>query len=444
VQLLNAHGPVIFGLGEFRLYRHQRSARLLHRVRTAADPAAETISLAQPGDTAIAAAFSEREMTVVGDRVLLPLLANGEAIGLVEMRGRLESPLARMLVSHLGAVMGTALKVQEQQHVREHLRRSEQLAMAGQLLSAIALELREPLDEILAQANQLLARQPDSLTAQELGRIVAHARQSTETVERLIGFARTDRTEVTTFDLNALLHSLLQLRDPAYRTRGITVGTQFNREPVYIEGVRAQLEEAFLQLLFQAEQVASQISIQTQSAGGRALIHIQFAGAGTGPELTLCRSLLQAHGGELESNDEGYSVQLPESRPPVQRSQAKGIAVRHMTILLIEPEETSRRKLLTELGEEGHRVVPVSSAEEGIDLIRRIRFDIAFCSARLPGLKWVDFYEAARAELGSFVLLTEGFDTSLRDSGARLLRKPIHSDDLLALLESLAEPVPVA
>ena len=445
LQLLRSQGSAIFGDCDYRFYRYQRAGKRLERVKTAVEPATERINLNDGSDAEAASALASGQIQILAERTLIPLAAAGDPLGLIEIRGISTKTFAQMLARHLGAVIGAALKVQEQREARDHMRRTEQLAMAGQLLSAMANELREPLEEIRQQAELLLARQPDSLTSQEVRRMAHRATETADTVNRLIGFARTDRTEVSAFEINALLHGILQLRDPVYRTRGIEMTTHFNREPLFVEGVRAQLEEAVLQLLFCAEQAGRPITIQTQSAGGHVLVYIEFGTADGLGELALCRSLLQAHGGELETSPEGFRLQLPATAPPPTRAPApKGAGVQNLMVLLIEPDETSRRKLLTALGEEGHRVVPVASAEEGLDLIRRIRFDLAFCAARLPGLKWMDFFEVARPQLGSFVLLTESFDATLRDAGARVLRKPVSAPELQALLDSLAPAAPVA
>ena len=53
--------------------------------------------------------------------------------------------------------------------------------------------------------------------------------------------------------------------------------------------------------------------------------------------------------------------------------------------MLLEPDETSQRQLLTMLTSRGYRVVPVSTPEIALDLAQRLRFDIVFCSIRLPG-----------------------------------------------------------
>ncbi len=95
------------------------------------------------------------------------------------------------------------------------------------------------------------------------------------------------------------------------------------------------------------------------------------------------------------------------------------------------------------LSSRGHRAVPVNNAEEAIELAPRLRFDVAFCSVRLPGLNWVEFFEKVRREIGSFVLLTEGYDGDItrafKGSDGYLLSKPINETELQKLLSTIEE-----
>ena len=97
-----------------------------------------------------------------------------------------------------------------------------------------------------------------------------------------------------------------------------------------------------------------------------------------------------------------------------------------------------QRKLLSILSLEGHRVVPVVSAEEAADLLERMRFHVVFCDVRLPGRSWIEFYESVRYRPITFVLVTEGFDEGLsrvfEGSKGFLLRKPLDDSEIAQLL----------
>ena len=97
-----------------------------------------------------------------------------------------------------------------------------------------------------------------------------------------------------------------------------------------------------------------------------------------------------------------------------------------MTTLLVEPDAGRQRALVRDLTARAHRVVPVVSAEEALDLVQRLRFDLIVCSSRLPGLNWVEFLERTQGQTGGFVLFADGMDgggeAMLRSANGRVLR----------------------
>jgi CheY-like chemotaxis protein len=124
-----------------------------------------------------------------------------------------------------------------------------------------------------------------------------------------------------------------------------------------------------------------------------------------------------------------------------------------LTVLLVEPEPVVQKQLVDLLTKRGHRVVPVTSAEEAADLAHRMRFEVSFCSTRLPGLTWVDYYERVRHHVGSFVLLTDGYDGEIakafQGGEGFVLSKPLdaaHLNRVLSVIEErftrLGEDVP--
>src|SRR6185369_7017974 len=126
--------------------------------------------------------------------------------------------------------------------------------------------------------------------------------------------------------------------------------------------------------------------------------------------LDVCRSIVAGHGGELRITSSGQQsileVELP-SLPPGQQAPEQPPAEparsgRRWTALMLEPEEFVERRLVEWLSNRGYRVVPVRSSEEGLDLVQRVRFDAVFCSTRLTGLNWVEFFDRVRGRVGAF------------------------------------------
>jgi len=138
-------------------------------------------------------------------------------------------------------------------------------------------------------------------------------------------------------------------------------------------------------------------------------------------------------------------VELPlQEQLQARPSNPEGLeerASRPLTVLLVEPDAAAQRKLLSFLTARGHRGVPVASAEEAMDMVHRLRFEIVFCAVRLPGLNWVELFEKIRRHVGAFVLVTEGFDADLsrafKGGEGYLLSKPIEEAEVQKLLASI-------
>ena len=108
-----------------------------------------------------------------------------------------------------------------------------------------------------------------------------------------------------------------------------------------------------------------------------------------------------------------------------------------LTAILIEPDAPLQRKLLAMLSVRGHRAIPVDSPEEAADMVQRMPFDVIFCTVRLPGLSWIEFYKRVRRRISVFVALAEVHDDAggiLKDGAGFILRKPIEESELDGVL----------
>ncbi len=476
-----------------RMYLYNRTTQNLDRVGSIAEPALVAASIDADSASPFAGAalaFRSRTLLTIPDvrsspvftpeaavkldksMVYIPMIASGDIAGVIELvykKGyRKLSNDEQICAQHLGNQVAAALKLMHQQAIQNQLLRSEKLAAAGQLISGIAAELKNPLASIESLARNLLRQQMDSLTERDLRSITSQASHASEIVSRLIGFSRADKVTPTEVPMNAMLHGLLQFRGQELLLRGIKVEQSFPQAEVAVLGNQGQLEQVFLNLLLYAEQQQTTaeercITVTANSAGKKVVVGISFS---TAPEidpeqdpllcedtaekpargLAFARGIFHAHGGEVRflrnsSTQARFEVELPtagKSAPIV--AEAKS-AIKTWTTLVVEPDGAVQRKLLSILSAHGHRVVPVTSAEEAINLLERLRFDLAFCSVRLPGRNWIDFYEAVRHRLASFVLLTEGIDEGLvrvfEGADGHLLRKPIDEADVEQLLSQI-------
>ena len=247
----------------------------------------------------------------------------------------------------------------------------------------------------------------------------------------------------------------------------IAIRRRLSKEPLIAVGSREQLSQVMLNLLIYAEQcltdgrASSEIAISSDLLAHRGMIDVSWPARTeaeldravdriekTGLNLEVCRGIIHSHGGELRvshlANDIRFEVELPLVEPqkvwPPDTPVSHAVK-RQLTVLVVEPEAVSQRHVVSTFTGLGHRVVPVASAEEGVDLAERMRFDLAVCALRLTGLSWADFLERVRSLVGGVVLLTNGHDPSLirtfKSSDVFVLSKPADPAEIKHICEMI-------
>ena len=482
--------PQVSGATGVRVYVYNRRTRTLDRVANPRDPEPLAINPEAPTgalSTGVALAFRNRALLNVPDTrrspffkagakdlprsvMFVPMFAQNEVMGVMEVAHaesiRFFTHDEQAATQHLANQVATSLKLQEQQSMREQLFRSEKLAATGQLISGVATELRSPLETILGVSKKLASNPEEVNTGRDLQVLAAEAQRAAEIVSRLVSFGRAEDTEVKQVDLNALLKSLGRFREREWRTLGVDVKIRPARDPLLCSGAQGQLEQAFLNLLVHAEQCVldspeKAMSVDASAVGSRILVEIAYSVrnseasvdplSATATEssalgLGVARGVIQNHGGDIRFSRPSalqcrFEVDLPQAtiNEPV-RGDARQ-RTRQYTTMVVEPDAAQCRQIVTMLSARDHRVIPVASAEEGVDLAQKLRFDAVLCSMRLPGLNWVEFFERVRRQAGGFVLLTESRDAALSrafsDAEGFVLAKPIQEAELLRIIDQV-------
>ena len=490
--------PRIFHVTGVRLYVYNRGPKLLNEVQASDDSEPLSFSLDEPGpgiQSGIAACFQNRTQLAVPDTarspfadkgpkgsvprslVFIPMIAQGEVIGVLELdvyrRRRVYSEDQRTLAQHLGNQIGLAIQLLGRRTVREQIFRTEKLAAVGRLISGIVNELQAPLATISKVADSAIAVDPYSAADNELRIISSEARRAADIVTRLVAFAGGEQVEAKPVDLNRLLRSLVEFREREWKVRGIRLHDLLANRPLMVSGSQGQLEQVLLNLLIYAEQALTELSekvivLRTSLLARHILIEIGFnratevgettdpfskyaEGAGGGVGLGVCRSIIAGHGGEVRlvqasGNESRFEIELPSQATdarPVRADGAPRKRAQQLSALVLEPEEPIQKQLMALLGSRGYRVVPVQNSDIGLDMAHRMRFDIVFCSIRVPGLNWVELSERFEPLADGFVLLSDGYDPDLAinfERGRRfVLSKPIDEamlDRVLAFAEN--------
>jgi signal transduction histidine kinase len=471
---LLARLPKVNQASRARVYLYRPATGLLERVASPADPTPAAFPIdTTTGPIAASCALAFRNRTVLaisemrrspfaggdgddlpGAALFVPMFAQEDLLGVLEIdydtRGRRFSADEKAAAQHLANQVATALRLIEQQSIREQLHRSEKLAAAGQLISGVAEQLRVPLEAIGRRAEELMAGQSFAACTEELAEIAEQSRKATGIIAQLLSVAQSDEARPAPVALNELIARLVETRRAQAAALGLSLRCYTPAEPLVVLGVESQLEHVFLNLLVHAERaladaIVKEVQVSSTAFAARALVEISWrsepgeadplAAEATPPAgalgLAVCRGILHSHGGNLawSQDAEGitrFEVDLPrreETAPEAPATHRDGPA---MTTLVVGSEPQPERRLVAMLSARGHRVVPVATIEEAVDLTRRLRFELVFCPVRPPADHWVEFFREVRHRIGALVLVTDAEDDLRRAFQGEALTLPLH------------------
>jgi PAS domain S-box-containing protein len=238
------------------------------------------------------------------------------------------------------------LEVAQRRKEVTHLTR---VAILGELSGALAHELNQPLTAILSNAQaaqRLLARAPPDpgVLREILDDIVTDDLRAGEVIARLRALLKKGETRFQAFDLNDVTMEVLALARSELIERHVTVSTRLTPDLPNARGDRVQLQQVILNLLLNGCEAMSTrssteraLTVTTVLDGdGLLLTSIADRGHGIPPDaadrlfepffttkpqglglgLSICRSIIAAHGGRLwvDNNPDGgatFTVALP-------------------------------------------------------------------------------------------------------------------------------------
>jgi C4-dicarboxylate-specific signal transduction histidine kinase len=274
--------------------------------------------------------------------------------------GRLAVAFNAMLAELAAAREREAADAARRAAMQTELARVARITTMGEMAASIAHEINQPLTAIVNNANaslRWLGQDPPNVERARsvLKRVVSDGGRAGEVIRSIRGMLEKSSQERVQLDVNDLIREVMTFVRADLKHHGITVRTELAEDLPRISAVRIQLQQVLLNLIANAvESLASikdrarVVTIRSQKADGYGiLVTVEDTGTGidqkdlerifepffsTKPEgmgmgLSICRSIVEAHGGRITASPASpcgsvFQVGLPDDGPDDRPSQS--------------------------------------------------------------------------------------------------------------------------
>src|SRR5712671_1957816 len=241
----------------------------------------------------------------------------------------------RGTASDVTAIMRAQEEHERLRQLESDLAHMNRLDMMGQQAASLSHEITQPIAAARNYARaalNFLSQQPPDLgeVKKQLGSVVGAADRSGEIIERIRDHIKKAPPRKTHFDLNQAIDEVIVLARSAITRNGVSVQTLLSEGSAPVQGDRVQLQQVVLNLILNAVEAMGSVAVGTrellisteQNQSNEALVAVRDSGPGLDPEnlervfeafyttkssgmgmgLSICRSIIDAHGGRLWAN----------------------------------------------------------------------------------------------------------------------------------------------
>jgi FixJ family two-component response regulator/signal transduction histidine kinase len=428
----------------------------------------------------------------------IPLRAGGRVAGAISFGGlrRARNWPGEVVtrLSIIGEVFAGALararSEEEAQHLRARLWHADRIARTGALSAAIAHELNQPLAAILSNAQAGLAyldggqARTDDIRA-ALEAVVRAEKRAADTIRAMRALLRHDESGRARIDLAATMRDVLQLLAAELRRHAIRVQTDFARG-CFVMADRVQIEQVALNMILNAVTAMQACPFDARrlrvavahGADTRVIVAMSDTGVGIAPThlaavfepfwtsrreglglgLSICRSIVEAHGGEISvavNADQGVTFRFdlelaaadgdrPVAEPATDAAVPRTAA--QPAICVIDDDESVREALARLLAAAGWKVAIFASATAFLERAPHLDVACLLLDNRMPDMSGLELQQhlASRSCAPPIIFLTGNGDVAtgveaMKHGAVDFLTKPVDGQVLVAAVRRALE-----
>ena len=315
------------------------------------------------------------------------------------------------------------------------LHQSEKLAALGQLLAGVAHELNNPLAIVLGRAAILKDKLADSPYADSIQKLRDAAERCARIVKTFLAMARQTGPRRSAVQLNELIEGALDMIAYGLRTADIELKQELDPALPIFDADEDQIVQLLINLIVNAQHALEgqpgerHLTIRTWFEKATRLAVIEVAdngpgvstdlatrifepffttkgvGEGTGLGLSVCKGMVEAHGGTLtlhETSDGGATFRatfpLITTVSPHAVSNSPEAKSSSGHILIVDDEPEIAAILADCLAPLGVSCAIASDGHAALSLVNNTQFDAVFCDVRMPRMDGIAFLAKLKTE----------------------------------------------